>query len=66
MPMLETGLLLCPAKDDAVVKYMTPKDDKQIFARKYQFHLPTVEELKKEVAREYEEVLERLNSKSDD
>jgi predicted nuclease of restriction endonuclease-like (RecB) superfamily len=60
------GLLLCPAKDDAVVKYMTPKDDKQIFARKYQFHLPTVEELKKEVSREYEQVLERLSSESDD
>ncbi len=60
------GLLLCKHKNDAVVKYMTPKGDKQIFARKYQFHLPTVEELKKEVAREYEEVLERLSSESDD
>jgi predicted nuclease of restriction endonuclease-like (RecB) superfamily len=60
------GLLLCPAKNDAVVKYMTPKDDKQIFARKYQLHLPTVEELKQEVAREYEEVLGRLDSESID
>lgn len=60
------GLLLCKHKNDAVVKYMTPKGDKQIFARKYQFHLPTVEELKKEVDREYEEVLERLSSESDD
>ena len=59
------GLLLCKDKNDAVVKYMTPENDKQIFARKYQLHLPTIEELKKEVAREYEEVRERLSSKSD-
>ena len=26
------------------------ENNKQIFARKYQFHLPTVEELKKEMA----------------
>lgn len=55
------GLLLCPDKDDAIVKYMTPKEDQQIFARKYQFHLPTVEELKDEVKREYQEVLEQIN-----
>jgi hypothetical protein len=60
------GLLLCKSKSDAVVQYMTPKGDKQIFARKYQFHLPTVEELKKEMVREYEEVLERLSTKSID
>lgn len=60
------GLVLCPAKDDAIVEYMTPKGDKQIFASKYQFHLPTVEELKKEVSREYNEVLERLSSKKDE
>jgi len=59
------GLLLCKDKNDAVVKYMTPKGDKQIFASKYQFHLPTIEELKKEVSREYNEVLERLSSKKD-
>lgn len=56
------GLLLCPAKDDAIVEYMTPKDDKQIFARKYQFHLPTVDELKNEVNREYKEMLQQLDS----
>lgn len=60
------GLLLCAKENEAAVKYTLPENNKQIFARKYQFHLPTVEELKKEVAREYEEVLERLSSESDD
>lgn len=59
------GLLLCPDKDDAIVQYMTPKDDKQIFARKYQLHLPTVEELKKEVTKEYNQVLDKLGIASD-
>ncbi|MHA7841668.1 MAG: PDDEXK nuclease domain-containing protein [Gammaproteobacteria bacterium] len=59
------GLLLCAKENEAAVKYTLPENNKQIFARKYLFHLPTVEELKKEVAREYEEVLERLSSASD-
>ena len=45
---------------------MTPEKDQQIFARKYQFHLPTVEELKIEVKREYQEVIERLNTDSEE
>jgi hypothetical protein len=49
------GLLLCAEKNDAVVKYTLPENNKQIFARKYQLHLPTVEELKAEVKREYQE-----------
>ncbi len=60
------GLLLCAKENEAAVKYTLPENNKQIYARKYQFHLPTVEELKKEVAREYEEVLGRLSSESDD
>lgn len=60
------GLLLCKHKNDAVVKYMTPKGDQQIFARKYQFHLPSVDELKKEVTREYNEVLEQLSTEDKD
>lgn len=59
------GLLLCKHKDDAIVQYMTPEKDQQIFARKYQFHLPTVEELQIEVKREYQEVIERLNTDSE-
>ena len=60
------GLLLCAKENEAAVKYTLPENNKQVFARKYQFHLPTIEELKKEVSREYEQVLERLSSESDD
>lgn len=54
------GLLLCAEKNDAVVKYTLPENNKQIFARKYQLHLPTVEQLKAEVQREYQEVTSQL------
>ena len=57
---------MCQRKNEAAVKYTLPENNKQIFARKYQFHLPTVEELKKEVAREYEQALGRLSSEPDD
>ena len=49
------GLLLCAEKNDAVVKYTLPEHNKQIFARKYQLHLPTIEQLREEVKREYRE-----------
>ncbi|KTD82412.1 PDDEXK nuclease domain-containing protein [Legionella waltersii] len=49
------GLLLCAEKNDAVVKYTLPENNKQIFSRKYQLHLPTIEQLKEEVKREYQE-----------
>ncbi|MCW5590031.1 MAG: DUF1016 family protein [Legionellales bacterium] len=60
------GLLLCAKQNEAAVKYTLPENNKQVFTRKYQFHLPTVEELQKEVSREYEQVLGRLNSESDE
>lgn len=45
------GLILCKEKDELVVKYTLPKDNKQIFAKEYQLYLPKKEELQKEVAR---------------
>jgi len=54
------GLLLCAEQNEAVVKYTLPEGNQQIFSRKYQLHLPTVEELKQEVQREYKEAKERL------
>lgn len=60
------GLVLCAKENEAIVKYTLPEDNEQIFARKYQFHLPTVDELKKEVVREYEQVVTRLNTLADD
>ncbi|WP_440993215.1 PDDEXK nuclease domain-containing protein [Cysteiniphilum litorale] len=55
------GLLLCAGENEAAVKYTLPEDNKQIFARKYQFHLPTQEELKVEIQREYQEMKKLFN-----
>jgi len=49
------GLLLCADKNEAVVQYTLPENNQQIFAGKYQLHLPTTEQLKAEIQREYQE-----------
>jgi predicted nuclease of restriction endonuclease-like (RecB) superfamily len=41
-------------KNDMVVKYVLDKKQRQIFTSRYQFHLPTEEELRKELRREME------------
>lgn len=46
------GLILCTQKSDAMVKYTLGDKAKQIFASKYQFHLPTEKELEAELKRE--------------
>lgn len=46
------GLILCTEKNDAIVKYTLGDKASQIFAKKYQFHLPTEAELEKELKRE--------------
>lgn len=50
------GLILCAEKNDVVVQYTLDKSNKQIFASKYQFHLPTEAELLSEVKKEVEEL----------
>ena len=40
------GIVLCAEKNDAVVEYTLPQDEKQIFAAKYMTYLPSKEELK--------------------
>jgi len=52
------GLVLCAEKNDAVVKYALGDRSSQIFASKYQFHLPSTEELETELRRELEEITE--------
>jgi predicted nuclease of restriction endonuclease-like (RecB) superfamily len=47
------GIILCADKSDTVVKYTLPEHNKQIFASKYKFYLPTEEELRVELQREY-------------
>lgn len=46
------GLVLCTGKRDEMAKYMLGEKAKQIFASTYQFHLPTEEELAKELKKE--------------
>ena len=47
------GLVLCPDKNDAVVRYTLGEQLKRnIFTSKYQLYLPTVEELEQELRRE--------------
>lgn len=46
------GLILCSDKSEAMVKYTLLSDSQQIFARKYKLHLPTEEELARELREE--------------
>ena len=52
------GLILCTEKDHTVVKYSVLNDSRQLFASKYQLYLPTEEELRREVEREHQQVLQ--------
>lgn len=48
------GLVLCTDKNEAVVRYVLAEESRQIFASRYQLHLPTEEELRAELERERE------------
>jgi predicted nuclease of restriction endonuclease-like (RecB) superfamily len=47
------GLILCNKKNDAVVRYVLNEKNQQIFASNYQLHLPTEEQLRAEIQREF-------------
>ncbi len=46
------GIILCAKKDNAVVQFTLPEENKQIFISKYKLYLPTEEELKAELEKE--------------
>jgi hypothetical protein len=46
------GLILCTDKNDSVVRFVLGNDSEQVFARRYQLHLPTEEQLRAELERE--------------
>ena len=46
------GILLCADKNDTVVKFTLPQNQKQIFASKYELYLPTEKQLLEEVKKE--------------
>ena len=60
------GIILCAAKNDAVVSFTLPENQKQIFVSKYLRYFPSKEELRQEILRqkesfELERKLHRLN-----
>ncbi|WP_336828202.1 PDDEXK nuclease domain-containing protein [Sphingobacterium multivorum] len=46
------GILLCASKNDAVVKFTLPEDQKQIVSSQYELYLPTEQQLLDEVNKE--------------
>jgi predicted nuclease of restriction endonuclease-like (RecB) superfamily len=50
------GILLCADKNNAVVKYTLPEENKTIMASKYQLYLPTEKQLLTELKREISEL----------
>jgi predicted nuclease of restriction endonuclease-like (RecB) superfamily len=50
------GLILCADKNEAVVKYTLGEANAQIFASRYQLHLPSEQELAEEIRRELRQV----------
>ena len=57
------GVLLCADKNDTVVKYTLPKDNKTILASKYQLYLPSEDELIEELHKELEEIEKEQDDK---
>ena len=49
------GILLCSDKNESVVKYSLPEDNKQIFASKYKLYLPSKKELEEELLKKEQE-----------
>jgi len=52
------GLILCSEKSQAVAKYSVLSDSKQLFSSKYLPYLPSEEELREELLRERNSILE--------
>ncbi|WP_353185835.1 PDDEXK nuclease domain-containing protein [Parapedobacter lycopersici] len=55
------GILLCANKNDAVVRFTLPENQKQIFASQYQLYLPTEQQLLEEMSKELESFIDREN-----
>lgn len=60
------GIVLCADKSDAIVKYTLPEQNTQIFASKYKLYLPTEDELRCEIKREYRALEYEVFQKKDD
>jgi len=60
------GLVLCSEKSEAVVRYSVLVEQQQLFAAKYLPHLPSEEELKRELERERDLVMRQLAKRQED
>ena len=58
------GLILCSEQSHAVARYSVLADNPQLFAAKYLPHLPTEEELARELAREWAQLNEQSEGKA--
>ncbi|MGH8334474.1 MAG: PDDEXK nuclease domain-containing protein, partial [Pseudomonas sp.] len=54
------GLILCAQKDESVVRYSVLQGNEQLFASTYRLVLPSEEELRTELDREWAVLEERL------
>ncbi len=52
------GLILCSEKNDAVVRYVLADKNRQVFASRYQLHLPSEAALRAEIRRELGQIEE--------
>ncbi len=50
------GILLCADKNNAVVKFTLPENNRNIVASKYELYLPTENELLEELKKELDNV----------
>ena len=60
------GIILCSQKNEAIAKYSVLNDAKQVFASKYLFALPTVNELQDEIKAERKRIEDMKGGNIDD
>ena len=53
------GIVLCADKSDTLVKYTLPLDNKQIYASKYMLYLPKEDDLRNEINKQREILIEQ-------
>ena len=62
---LPIGIVLCADKSESVVRYTLPEDNRQIFTSKYKLYLPSEEELRRELQREYDVLDDSIRTEND-
>lgn len=60
------GLILCPRSNEKLVQYFFGDNAQRIYSRQYRLHLPTEEELSKELQRELYNITLQLKEEEDE